>query len=81
MLAELTRLGKPHLLVPTAGLPCEAPFLAGYTWNGEDYEVLTKAMSAGTGPSVDPEGAQARGALCYAPGPHRAFNNTRWCCK
>lgn len=81
MVAELTRLGKAHLLVRTTGLPCEAPFLTGFKWSGEDYDVLTKAMSAGAGPAVDPVDAQARGALCYAPGPHRAFNNTTWCCK
>ena len=81
MVAELTRLGKAHLLVRATGLPCEAPFVAGFKWNGEDYDVLTKAMSAGTGPAVDPADALARGSLCYAPGPHRAFNNANWCCK
>lgn len=81
MVAELTRIGKAHLLVRATGLPCEAPFVAGYKWNGEDYDVLTKAMSAGTGPAVDPADALARGSLCYAPGPHRAFNNANWCCK
>ena len=81
MVAELTRLGKAHLLVRATGLPCEAPFVTGFKWNGEDYDVLTKAMSAGTGPAVDPADALARGSLCYAPGPHRAFNNANWCCK
>lgn len=79
IIAELTRLGRTDLLSPAPDIPCNPPFVHGYKWAGGDFETLTKAMSWDG--SIDGKRALDGGSLCYAAGPHKAFNPSVWCCK
>jgi hypothetical protein len=68
--------------MPAAESPCEAPFDHFYRARdgyGSSKEML-HVVSADAAP-VSPNEATARGARCYAPGPHFDFNGSHWCCR
>ena len=75
---ELSKLGRADMLSPAMDIHCSPPFVHGFKWVGGD-ETLYKAMSWNG--STDAKDALENGSLCYAAGPHKAFNPSNWCCK
>jgi hypothetical protein len=65
----------PDAAPAAAANGCDATFSMHLSGVAEDDIPGSNLMA------TTPEHAIARGAPCYAPGPHLDFNGANWCCK